>query len=383
MKTEDVALHKEGTAEGYLGVDIQRDGNKFTFTQTGLTKQIIESSGPDSKFTTAVATPAEKAALGKDVDSPPASGQINYASVIGMLLYLGHSCPDIAFATHQCARYTFAPKQSHKEALKRICRYLKGTLRNGLILCPSDDLKIDCYPDIYFSGLWNRDKVDDPHCVWSRTGYVICVSNCPVLWTSKLQTKIALSTMETEYVALSSSCCDLFPLIDVTQEICSALLLHPPDTAQMHIKISEDNAGALILGQLEPRRMTPQSKHNAVKYHWFCEHLAPQKIQLVKIATNDQLGDLFTKGLDKVSFESLQKMLMGWWYHSALSRKSIAGISKPAHIFSKNLLNNVLSLRTISILRHVPQGMTTPSTHMTLQSTPISCRRSYKSTANI
>jgi hypothetical protein len=118
--------------------------------------------------------------------------------------------------------------------------------------------------------------------------------------------------METEYVALSSSCCDLFPLIDVTQEICSALLLHPPDTAQMHIKISEDNAGALILGQLEPRRMTPQSKHNAVKYHWFCEHLAPQKIQLVKIATNDQLGDLFTKGLDKVSFESLQKMLMGW-----------------------------------------------------------------------
>jgi hypothetical protein len=165
MKTEDVALHKEGTAEGYLGVDIQRDGNKFTFTQTGLTKQIIESSGPDSKFTTAVATPAEKAALGKDVDSPPASGQINYASVIGMLLYLGHSCPDIAFATHQCARYTFAPKQSHKEALKRICRYLKGTLRNGLILCPSDDLKIDCYPDIYFSGLWNRDKVDDPHCV--------------------------------------------------------------------------------------------------------------------------------------------------------------------------------------------------------------------------
>jgi hypothetical protein len=63
-----------------------------------------------------------------------------------------------------------------------------------------------------------------------------------------LQTKIALSTMEAEYVALSSSCPDLFPLIDITQEICSALLLHPPDTAQMHIKIHEHNVGTLVLG---------------------------------------------------------------------------------------------------------------------------------------
>ena len=103
MKTEDVALHKEGTAEGYLGMDIQQDGDTVTFTQVGLTKRIIDALGLDSKYTTAAATPADKAALGKDVDGPPASGQINYASVTGILLYLGHSRPDIAFATHQCA----------------------------------------------------------------------------------------------------------------------------------------------------------------------------------------------------------------------------------------------------------------------------------------
>ncbi len=60
MKTEDVKLHKEGTAEGYLGVDIQQDSNTITFAQIGLTKHIIEALGLDSKFTTAVATPAEK-----------------------------------------------------------------------------------------------------------------------------------------------------------------------------------------------------------------------------------------------------------------------------------------------------------------------------------
>jgi hypothetical protein len=133
MTTEDVALHKEGTAEGYLGVDIQGHGNQITCMQIGLTKHIIDALGLDSKYTMAVATPAEKAALGRDVDDSPASGQVNHASVLGMLLYLGHSCPDIAFATHQCAHYTFVPKQSHENALKCIGRYLKGTLDKGLI----------------------------------------------------------------------------------------------------------------------------------------------------------------------------------------------------------------------------------------------------------
>ncbi len=200
IKTEDVALHKEGTAEGYLGVAIQWHENQITFTEIGLTKRIIDALGLDSKYTTAVATPSEKAALGRDVDGSPSSGQVNYASVIRMLLYLGHSRPDIAFATHQCACYTFSPKQLHEDALKGIGRYLKGTLDKGLILGPSDDLKIDCYSDTDFAGLWNHDDKNDQHCVWSWTGEVTHVSNCPVLWTSKLQTEIALSTMEAEYV---------------------------------------------------------------------------------------------------------------------------------------------------------------------------------------
>lgn len=316
MKQEDVALHREGTAEGYLGVDIQREGNSITLRQEGLTKRIISALGLDSKLSTSVATPAEKAALGRDLDGPVASGSINYPSVIGMLLYLGHSRPDISFATHQCARYTHSPKQSHENALIRIGRYLKGTLDKGLILTPSDSLKIDCYPDADFAGLWNRDEKHDPHCVRSRTGYVINLSNCPVLWKSKLQTEIALSTMEAEYVALSASCKDLFPLIDITKEICSnfgpQFNLHLRDITNMHIKIHEDNTGALTLGKLEPRRMTPRSKHYAIKYHWFREQIGPRRIDLVKISSEDQLGDLFTKGLDRIIFTRLRKKLMGW-----------------------------------------------------------------------
>ncbi len=75
-----------------------------------------------------------------------------------------------------------------------------------------------------------------------------------MLWKSKLQIEIALSTMEVEYVALSTSCHDLFLLIDITNEICSifhvGLIFHK--RADLHIKIHEDNIGALALGKLEP-----------------------------------------------------------------------------------------------------------------------------------
>jgi hypothetical protein len=167
-----------------------------------------------------------------------------------MLLYLGHSRPDISFATHQCARYTHSPKQSHKDALKRIGRYLKGTLKNGLILTPSDDFKIDCYPDADFAGLWGRNDKQDPHCVRSRTGYVICFADCPILWKSKLQTEIALSTMEAEYVALSTSCRDLFPLIDIQKRSAPNSIWTNVTSTKTQSSISKSTKIMLVLWPL-------------------------------------------------------------------------------------------------------------------------------------
>ncbi len=102
FKQDDIALHKECTAEGYLGVDIHHQGGKTTLLQVGLTKRIITALGLDSKYSTLVDTPAETAAFACNIDGKEVSGSINYASVVGMLLYLGHSRPDISFATHQC-----------------------------------------------------------------------------------------------------------------------------------------------------------------------------------------------------------------------------------------------------------------------------------------
>ena len=84
------------------------------------------------------------------------------------------------------------------------------------------------------------------------------------------------------------------------------------DITRMHVKIHEDNVGALTLGKLEPKRMTPRSKHYAIKYHWFREHIGPRNIELVKVASSEQLGDIFTKGLTAQPFSYLRSKLMGW-----------------------------------------------------------------------
>jgi hypothetical protein len=115
LKDKGVAIRREGTAEGFLGVDIERSVDKsgkpqITLKQTGLISRIITAMGLDGSLSTRLSTPAEVGALPKDVNGEPAVGNVNYAAVVGMLLYLsGHSRPDIAFAVHQVARYTFKP----------------------------------------------------------------------------------------------------------------------------------------------------------------------------------------------------------------------------------------------------------------------------------
>jgi hypothetical protein len=313
LHSRGIDIRKEGTAEGFLGVAIERVSTgpiqQIKLTQAGLAKRVVEAHGLCSKYSTSISTPAEAAPLPKDANGDPPSGNFNYAAVVGMLLYLsGHSRPD------KCARYTFKPTRRHELALIRIGRYLKGTMDRGIIMTPTEEPRVDCYPDADFAGLYGHEDVHNPHCVRSRTGYVILAFGCPVLWRSVLQNVIAASSMESEYISLSTACRDLFPVVAIIKELSRTVGLGDDFDSNIHVKIHEDNVGALTLGKLEPRRMTPRSKHYAIKYHWFRSHVFDKsnRIQLVKIDTANQLGDIFTKGLTRDTFERLRCKLMGW-----------------------------------------------------------------------
>jgi hypothetical protein len=132
---------------------------------------------------------------------------------------------DIAFATHQCACFCTDSKLSHEQAVKRICCYLAGTPDKGLLFTPDPTQSLHCFMDADFAGLWNVGDSQDPISVMLQTGFVLVYSGCPLLWLSKLQTEVALSTTEAEYIALSQSLCDVIPLLGLLAELQGFSLL--------------------------------------------------------------------------------------------------------------------------------------------------------------
>jgi hypothetical protein len=188
---------------------------------------------------------------------------------------------------------------------------LKGTADKGLEFTPNKQMELDCYVDADFAGLWNAESDQDPVCVKSRTGYVITLAGCPVTWVSKLQTEIALSTLEAEYIALSTAMRDLLPMRRVLTEIGEKLNLPFMKPAMVHSTIFEDNNGAL--GLAKAPKLTPRTKHIAVKYHWFKDQIGKEKgFVIEKVDTHDQKADIFTKGLPAATFEHVRKLVMGW-----------------------------------------------------------------------
>jgi hypothetical protein len=191
LRKLNMQLEEEDDIAGFLGVHIEQTHDQVKLTQKGLTQRIIDALQVNDL--PAVDTPADRV-LGKDEDGDPPNCAFNYASVIGMLWYLyGHSRPDLGLAVSQAARFAFAPKRSHELALIRIGQYLKGTIDEGLIMKPMNtkSFKMDAYVDSNFLGLYGKERRSDPDNVKSRTGYVICLNDCPIVWSSKLQESIA------------------------------------------------------------------------------------------------------------------------------------------------------------------------------------------------
>lgn len=123
LRARGMELEPEDSVAGFLGVHIDRDERNGTIklTQKGLIKRIIEALG----VTKGIHTPTTTDALPIDAEGDPPDQTYNYASVVGMLLYLsGHSRPDICFAVSQVARFIHGHKRSHEFAIERIGQYL-------------------------------------------------------------------------------------------------------------------------------------------------------------------------------------------------------------------------------------------------------------------
>ena len=150
--------------------------------------------------------------------------------------------------------------------------------------------------------------------VLSRTGFVIRYTGCPVIWSSKLQTEIALSTAEAEYIAMSQALREALPVQGLSKEINCIVPLFTP-TTNFCLTVHEDNLSSISMAEL--LKCIPHNKHIAIKYHHFRSKVKktynPSGDIVIKyISAKKQLSHIFTKPVDDVTFFTLRELLCGW-----------------------------------------------------------------------
>jgi hypothetical protein len=203
MKAVGLNLTVEGDISDCLGVQIDRiNENTFNLSQPHLINDVLKELRLDGQnVAIKKTTVASSRTLCRHLDSQPFDEHFNYPQVIGQLNYL-EKCSrlDISCAVHQAARFVSNPRIQHGKALKWLGRYPVGSRDKGMIYSPSNQ-SFDVYVDASFTGDWDpTNAVWDTDTARSRTGYAILYASCPVIWASKLQTEIALSTTEAEYL---------------------------------------------------------------------------------------------------------------------------------------------------------------------------------------
>jgi len=288
LMTDRFEMSMMGEMKFFLGFEIKqlREGtfiNQAKYLQDMLKRfKMTELKG--------VATPmVTKCHLALDPNGKEVDQKV-YRSMIGSLLYLCASRPDIVLSVGVCARYQASPKESHMMALKRIFRYLVDTPRYGIWYPKGSSFILNGYTDADWAG----DKDDRK----STSGACQFLGRSLVCWSSKKQNCISLSTAEAEYVAAASGCTQLLWMRQTLKEygvICDK------------VPLLCDNESAIKIAYNPVQHS--RTKHIEIRNHFIRDHVARGDIELIYVPTKDQLADIFTKPLDEARFSYLRNEL--------------------------------------------------------------------------
>ena len=303
----------EGDLQDFLGVNIERqkDGS-IHMTQPHLIDQIVKELGLTKDTVKIKETPAScSKILRRHDDSPDFDNSFNYRSVIGKLNYLERgSRPDIAYITHQCARFTQFPKKEHGEAVRWLGRYLKGTRDKGLILQPQKEEDLQVFVDADFVGNWHKEDAMYRDTARSRHGFVIMYAGCPLSWKSSMQGEISMSSCESEYIGLSYALRDTIPIMEILKEMKQLRFPIKSATAAVHCRVFEDNSG--VLEMTRNHKFRPRTQHLCCKMHHFRDYVTRKEISVHPIDMTEQLADCLTKPLNEELVVKHRFRMQGW-----------------------------------------------------------------------
>ncbi|GKC66074.1 retrovirus-related pol polyprotein from transposon TNT 1-94 [Tanacetum coccineum] len=237
-----------GQISFFLGLQISQNPRGIFINQAKYANEILKKF--DLHKSDPVDTPmVERTKLDEDLSGIPVD-QTKYRSMIGSLMYLTASRPDLVFAVCMCARYQSRPTKKHLEAVKRVFRYLQGSINMGLWY-PKDTAMTNSIRRMRYAGCQDTCR--------STSGSAQFLGDKLVSWSSKKQTSMSISSTEAEYIVMSALCCN-------------------------NVQHS-------------------RSKHIDIRHHFIREQVEKGVVELYFVRTEYQLADIFTKALPRERFE--------------------------------------------------------------------------------
>ncbi|GJT32266.1 putative ribonuclease H-like domain-containing protein, partial [Tanacetum coccineum] len=268
----------------FLGLQVKQKEDGIFINQDKYVGEILKKFGFSS--IRIANTPMEtNKALTKDEDGEDVDVHL-YRSMIGSLMYLTSSRPDIMFSVCACSRFQVQPKVSHLNAVKRIFRYLKGRPNLGLWYPKDSPFILEAFSDSDYAGASLDRK--------STTGGCQFLGSRLISWQCKKQTVVANSTTEAEYIA-ASHCCGQVLWIQ------NQMLDYGYNFMQTKIHVDNESAICVVKNPVYHSK----TKHIEIRHHFIRDSYEKRLIEMVKIHTDYNVSDLFTKAFNVTRFQFL------------------------------------------------------------------------------
>ncbi|BFG28414.1 hypothetical protein CerSpe_146880 [Prunus speciosa] len=273
----------------FLGLEVDRTQEGIFQCQHKYAKDLLQKFGMlECKPISTPMEPNVKLCTyeGKDVEDATM-----YQQLVGSLIYLTLTRPDISYAVGVMSRYMQNPKKSHLDAVRRILRYVKSTIDYGHLYKKGEDCKLIGYCDADYAGDHDTRR--------STTGYVFKLGSGTISWCSKRQPTVSFSTTEAEYRAAAMAAQEITWLTQLMND------LH--QLVDYSVSLYYDNQSAVHLA--ENPAFHARTKHVEIHYHFIREKVLQEEIEMRHINTDDQVADLFTKGLSTGKFKKFRRQL--------------------------------------------------------------------------
>jgi hypothetical protein len=285
----EFAMTDLGDLYHFLGISVTRSADGLFFSQRQYAVDLLQRAGMAECHSTA--TPVDTHAKLSATAGAPVTDATQYRSLADALQYLTLTRPDLAYAVQQVCLFMHDPREPHLAMLKRVLRYVKGTLPTGLHISTGSITGLTAYSDVDWAGCPDSRR--------STSGYCVFLGDNLVSWSSKRQTTVSCSSAEAEYRAVAHAVAETCWLRQLLQE------LHAPISSATIVYCDNVSAVYMTANPVHHRR----TKHIEIDIHFVREKVVLGQVRVLHVPSSHQFADIMTKGLPVQLFTDFRSSL--------------------------------------------------------------------------